>query len=160
LNSELGTALPAGVDWKSYTQRVVAFDSRFSIGYFEFRGEIGLSRYDVPNQTTPVDGYAYYAEVKQTWSPRFFVAARAERNNYPFIRPASDSTWTARLVDVYNGEAGVGFRATPDLLLKASYRHAWSHVAPSLQASLPDGYAFAVQVSWHTDIKGWFEHKH
>jgi hypothetical protein len=151
LNSELGTALPAGVDWKTYQQRVVAFDSRFSIGYFEFRGEVGFSRYDVPDQE-PVNGVVYYAEVKQTWSPRFFVAARAERNDYPFIRPASGAPWTARPVDVYNGEVGIGFRASPGVLAKASYRHVW-------QSMEPDGYAFAVQISWHTDIMGWFEHR-
>jgi hypothetical protein len=153
LNSDLGAALPAGADWKSYAQKVVAFDSRFSLGYFEFRGELGFSRYDVPNQATPVNGVAYYAEVKQTWTPRFFAAVRAERNNYPFIRPASGSPWTARPVDVYNGEVGVGFRASAGILIKASYRHAWS------QESMQDGYAFALQLSCHTDIKGWFERK-
>lgn len=159
LNSGLGTALPAGADWKSYAQRVVAFDSRVNIGYFEFRGEVGISRYDVPGQAESVDGVAYYAEVKQTWSPRFFVAARAERNDYPFILPMSGSAWVARSVDIYNGELGVGFRASPGLLVKASYRHAWSHVAADLQSSLPDGYAFALQLSWHADIRGWFDRK-
>jgi hypothetical protein len=159
LNSDLGASLPAGADWKSYTQRVVGIDSRVSIGYFEFRGELGLSRYDVPNQTDPVTGIAYYAEVKRTLSPRFFVAARAERNDYPFIRPASGSAWIARSVDIYNGEVGVGFRASPGILIKASYRHAWSHVDADLQSSLPDGYAFALQLSWHVDVRSWFDRK-
>jgi hypothetical protein len=32
LNSELGAAIPAGVDWKSYGETIVAFDTRFSRG--------------------------------------------------------------------------------------------------------------------------------
>ena len=159
LNSDLGAALPAGADWKSYTQRVVAFDSRFSRGYFDFRGELALSRYEVPNQTAAVDGVTYYAEAKQTWSPRLFAALRAERNDYPFITPASGSPWIARLVDVYNGELGLGFWASAGTLLKASYRRAWYNVEPDLRSALPDGFAFALQVSCNTDVKGWFERK-
>jgi hypothetical protein len=113
----------------------------------------------VPNQSAPVHGVAYYAEVKQTWSPRLFGALRAERNNYPFIRPASGTMWIARPVDVYNGEVGVGFRASAGILVKASYRHAWSHVSADLRSALPDGYALALQVSCHTDLKGWFDRK-
>jgi hypothetical protein len=159
LNSDLGATLPAGADWKSYGERIVAFDSRFSRGYFEFRGELAFSRYDVPNQTEAVDGVAYYAEVKQTWSPRLFTAVRFERNDYPFIRPIGGSTWIARTVDVYNGELGLGFRTSAGTLLKASYRRGWYDVTPDLQAALPNGYAFALQLSCDADIKSWFERK-
>jgi hypothetical protein len=159
LNSDLGTAIPAGADWKSYTQTLAAFDSRFSVGYFEFRGELGYSWFEVPNQTATVDGVTYYAEVKQTWTPRFFTAVRGERNDYPFIRPVSGSVWIARPVDVYNAEVGVGFRLGVGTLMKASYRGAWYDVDPSLQAALPDGYALALQLSWDMDIKSWFERK-
>ena len=157
LSSELGAAIPAGVDWKSYGQTVVAFDTRFSRGYFEFRGELAFSQYEVPNQADAVDGITYYAEVKQTWHPRFFTALRAERNDYPFIRPVGGPVWIARPADVYNGEIGVGYRASPGTLLKASYRYSWSD--PALQVTLPNGYAFAVQLSCDMDIKSWFERK-
>lgn len=159
LNSDLGAAIPAGVDWKTYDQTLVAFDSRFSRGYFEFRGEVGFSWFEVPNRTETVDGLTYYAEVKQTWTPRFFTALRAERNDYPFIRPTSGSTWIARAVDVYNAEVGVGFRLGVGTLVKASYRGVWYDVDPSLQAALPNGYALALQLSCDMNIKSWFERK-
>jgi hypothetical protein len=92
-------------------------------------------------------------------SPRFFAALRAERNNYPFIRPVGGPVWVARPVDVYNGEIGVGYRASPGTILKASYRQSWSNVDPDLQALLPNGYAFAFQISWAMDFKSWFERK-
>lgn len=159
LNSDLGAALPAGADWKSYTQRVVAFDSRFSRGYFELHGELAFARYEVPNQTATVDGVTYYAEVKQTLSPRFFAAVRAERNDYPFIMPVGGSTWIARSVDVYNVEVGAGFRASAGTLVKATYRRGWYDVDPDLRAFLPDGYAFALQISCDLDVRSWFERK-
>jgi hypothetical protein len=159
LNSDLGAALPAGADWKSYSQRVVAFDSRLSRGYFEFRGELAFSHYEVPNQTLGVDGATYYAEVKQTWGPRFFTAVRLERNDYPFITPAGGSTWMVRRVDSYNGEVGLGLRPSARTLIKATYRRGWYDVTPDLRAALPNGHALALQVSCDTDIKGWFERK-
>lgn len=159
LNSDLGAAIPAGADWKSYSERIVAFDGRFSRGYFELRGELAFSRYEVPNQTAAVDGITYYLEAKQTWSPRIFTALRVERNDYPFIQPVGGPTWVARPVDVYNGEVGIGYRASPGTIIKGSYRGAWYNVDPDLRAFLPDGYAFALQVSCAMDIKGWFERK-
>lgn len=160
LNSDLGAAIPAGADWKDYGERVLAFDTRFNRGYFEFRGELAYSWYDVPNMTESIDGLTWYTEVKQTWTPRLFTAARVERNDYPFIRPASGTTWIARQVDVYNAEVGLGFRPSPGTILKASYRYGWYDIPPELRATLPNGYAVAIQISWDMDIKSWFERKH
>ena len=151
--------IPAG-SWTDYDQRVLAFDTRFSRGYFELRGELALSRYEVPTKAETSDGIAFYLEAKQTWTPRFFTAVRGERNDYPFIRPVSASNWIARNTVAYNAEIGVGFRATRELLLKASYRGVWYDVDPSASATLPDGYALAVQLSYAADIKSWFERRH
>lgn len=160
LSEDNAAAIPAGSAWSDYDQRVLAFDTRFSRGYFELRGELALSRYDVPTKSETSDGVAFYLEAKQTWTPRFFTAIRGERNDYPFILPLSASNWIARNALAYNAEIGVGFRATRELLLKASYRGVWYDVDPSLSASLPDGYALAVQLSYEADIKGWFERRH
>jgi hypothetical protein len=156
LGDEQAAFIPAGSEWSDFDQRVLAFDARFSRGYFELRGELALSSYDVPTKTETSDGVAFYLEAKQTWTPRFFTAVRGERNDYPFIRPISASNWIARNALAYNLEVGVGFRATRELLLKASYRGVWYDVDPSIAATLPDGYALAVQVSWDADIKTWF----
>jgi hypothetical protein len=158
LNSDLTPLLLAGADWKSYGERIVGFDTRFSRGYFEFRGELAFSRYEVPKQAD-IDGLTYYAEAKQTWGPRWYTAARVERNDYPFIRPATDSTWTSRGVDVYNAEVGAGYRAGTGMLVKASYRHAWYNIPPSQRAFLPNGYALALQLSIHVNVTDWLERR-
>ncbi len=160
LNRDLAPVLPPGADWKSYSQRIVAFDTRISRGYFEFHGELALSRYDVPAQATPVDGVAYYAEVKETWTPRFFTAIRVERNDYPFISPVDASQWIAQTVNGYNTEIGVGVRAGAGTIVKVSYRRLWWNVDPALQPAPPGGYAFAIQLSLHFDAKAWVERKH
>jgi hypothetical protein len=160
LSEDQAASIPAGSAWSDYDQQLLAFDTRFSKGYFELRGELALSRYDVPTKTETSDGLACYIEAKQTWTPRFFTAVRGERNDYPFIRPISATNWIARNTLLYNLEFGVGFRATRDLLLKASYRGVWYDVDPSLAASFPNGYAFAMQLSYQADLKRWFERRH
>jgi hypothetical protein len=159
LNSDLGAALPAGADWKTYTQRVLGIDARLTIGYFEFRGEVLLSRYDVPTRSSALEAVDVYAEAKQTWAPRLFTAARFERNDYALVVPDSAGPWSGRLVDSYNGEVGVGYRLSAGTTLKASYRRAWWRVALDLPPGMPDGYAFGLQLSCHGDINGWFERK-
>lgn len=160
LSENIGASIPAGSDWWEYDQGVLAFDTRFSRGYFELRGELALSRYDVPTKAATSDGLAFYLEAKQTWTPRFFTAVRGERNDYPFIRPISATNWIARNTVLYDAEFGVGFRAMRQMLIKASYRGVWYDVDPSLKATLPNGHAFAVQFSYEADIKRWFERRH
>jgi len=160
LNDALGPMLPPGADWHSYHQRVLGFDSRFSRGYFELHAELGLSSYDVPTQSSPVDGLAYYVEAKQTWTARWFNAARFERNDYPFIQPISAAQWVAQKVDGYNTEVGVGFRVDRGTTVKASYRWQWWSIPPALQSFLVDGYALALQVSYQFDPRAWVARKH
>ena len=161
LSDTLGAYLPAGADWKSYFERVYALDGRYSRGYFELRGEAAWSSYDVPTQANPVDGMTWYAEVKQTWTPRLYTAGRLERNDYAFIRPTVAGTpWTAAPVDAYNAEVGVGFRITAGALLKVSYRRQWwKNLTATQQRLLRDGYALAAQLSLHFDAKDWFDRK-
>src|SRR5262249_45967073 len=71
LGSATAPALLLGQDWKAYKQLVLAGDVRFSRGYFEFQGEFGYSRHQAPG-FPDVEGYAYYGEVKYTFSPRAF----------------------------------------------------------------------------------------
>lgn len=149
LHRDLADSLATGASWQDYKQEIVALDVRFSRGYVEVHGELTLSKYDVPGRTTPITGRAYYAELKYTWSPRFFTAARFEANDYALIRPAGAGAWRARSVSFYDFELGAGYRLDPRTLVKGSYRRdAW--------VGQPDGYAFALQVSHHFDVMSWF----
>lgn len=147
-------ALPTGARWQDYHQRVVGFDGRFSRGYLELRGEIAFSRYDVP-AAAAATGTAYYAEAKYTWTPRFFTAARFERNRYPFIRPSTGGAWTTREAVSFNGEVGVGYRPAPGAIVKVSVRKDHWPADAYQRVIYPDGYALAFQVSYVFDVVGW-----
>lgn len=156
LNDDLTAAQLDDRAWSSYQQRVAAFDLAFARGYLETHAEAARGSYDVPGRTSIV-GWTYYGEAKYTFGPRFFLAARAERNDYPFISPtASPGVWTAQLTDFVDGEVGVGYRVSTTTLLKASIRgdRRWSAVAagPYGEATSHDGRAIALQWSQAFDV--------
>ena len=143
--------------WSHYMQRVGAADLAFARGYLETHFEAARGTYEVPGRPTPIMGFSYYGEAKYTLAPRFFVAARAERNKYPFIR-ANATGWTSRLTDFVDGEVGAGYRLTPNTLLKTSVRSDRWWVAPGATGFRGlGGTAVAVQLSQTFDALGWFE---
>jgi hypothetical protein len=156
LNCDLTQSLLAGRSWRSYQQRVGGVDAQISRGYLEFRGEVAAAQYEVPadgaSAATIVHGLTYYGEAKYTLAPRLFVAARVERNDYAYIQPISDTTWVASPTNMYNGEVGAGYRLNAQTLLKASVRADRWQVPRAMRAFLPDGAAFALQVSRAFDV--------
>jgi hypothetical protein len=153
LNDDLPATELNGQTWSSYQQRVVAFDLAFARGYLETHAEAARGSYDVPGRAEAV-GWTYYGEAKYTFGPRFFVATRIERNEYPFIAPAPPS-WNVQLNDFVDGEAGVGYRLTANTLLKASIRSdRWwpPGVQPMYGTGRPDGRAIALQWSQAFDV--------
>ena len=151
LNGDLTSALLAGEDWASYGQQVAAIDVQASRGYLEVWAEAGRSSYELPTVARPLRGVAGYAETRYTFSPRWYVAARAERNDYPYVE-AVDDAWEVTSADVRNVEAGFGFRPSSHQLLKVTWRRDQWHVAPELRAYLPAGHAIAVQFSQAFDV--------
>lgn len=154
LNAGLSPAELGGAGWKSYGQRIGAVDARLSRGYLELHGELAASRHDVrgADGMRGVDGLTYYGEAKYTLSPRVFVAARAERNEYAFVVPVANDPWIASATNMYNGEFGGGYRIGPETLLKASIRADRWDVAPALRDRLRNGAAFALQLSRGFDV--------
>ena len=151
LNRDIPSSLLAGRDWKRYGQRIAAVDVQASRGYLEVWAEAGRSAYEVPGRARAMRGVAGYVESRYTFTPRWYVAARAERNDYPYIA-IEDGAWEASSSDVRNVEAGVGFRPSSHQLVKATWRRDQWRVAPALRAYLPDGHAIAVQFSQAFDV--------
>ena len=56
-----------------------------------------------------------------------------------------------------NGEVGAGFRANADVVFKTSLRrdHWPVHTLPG-NLQFPDGYALAMQLSWHASLTDLF----
>ena len=152
LNDTFGPALLGGRLWSSFRQRVVGIDAEVSRGYLETHAELARSSYDVPRRDTPLDGLTYYVEAKYTVAPRIYVAARYERNDYPFVQPFGDSSWTAVATNLYDEEVGVGYRVTASRLLKLTYRIDRWRVDPAMRVFLRNGRALAMQVSQAFDI--------
>ncbi|HVX39526.1 MAG TPA: hypothetical protein VHB25_08130 [Gemmatimonadaceae bacterium] len=152
LNRAIAPAYLAGRTWSDYRQRVLAGDLEFARGYLETHAEIARGSFDVPGRAA-IAGLTYYGEAKYTFTPRVFVAGRAERNDYPFIRPQGTSGWTAKLTDFVDGELGVGYRVTSNTLLKASIRgdRWWPHTT----SYATGGHALAVQWSQAFDVMSW-----
>jgi hypothetical protein len=150
LSGAISDSLAAGAHWRDYDQRLLALDARFSLDYLEVNAELARSSYDVPGQTQPFDGTAYYGELKYTWTARLFTAARLEWNDYPFVRVKPAGGWTARDVSFYNLEIGVGYRLTRETLAKVSVqRDRWD--------TRPSGYAVAFQLSRQFDVMSWLD---
>lgn len=155
LNDSFTPAQLGGQSWAHYEQRVVAADLAFSRGYLETHAEAARGAYDVPGRSA-IMGYTYYGEVKYTFTPRFFLATRVERNKYPFIH-ASATAWTAHLTDFVDGELGAGYRLGATTVVKASMRRdrRW----PASASTVTSGYAFAMQLSQAFDAMDWIEHQ-
>jgi hypothetical protein len=147
LNDGLTATQLRDQSWDSYNQRVFALDLAFARGYLETRAEAARSTYQVPGRPGAILGYVYYGEAKYTFTPRFFVAGRAERNNYPFIR-AFGNSWVARSVDFVDGELGVGYRVSASTLIKGSVRSDRWWVAPGSAGFLGQGGSCACAVKF------------
>jgi hypothetical protein len=145
LNDGLAAAMPPGTDWKSYKQTIIAADAQVSRGYFEGHAELAHSVYDIQSRT-PIKGLLYYLEPKYTFTPRFFMALRYERNDYPFILPVNPGFWVANRVVFQDVELGGGFRATATSLIKLSVRA--DHWAPNTNPSAPHDNGYAVVTQW------------
>jgi len=155
LDRDLAPTLLAGRSWRAYDEEIYAADAQLSRGYLELHGEIARSSYEVPEGTAgvrTVRGLTYYTEAKYTLTPRLFAAGRFERNDYPYIQPVSDVAWIANPTNMYDGEAGVGYRLTPRTLLKASVRRDRWDVPPEMRSFLGNGTALALQLSQSFDV--------
>lgn len=139
--------------WHAYEQRLLAVDLQASRGYAELWAEVARSAYDVPGRAAPVRGTAGYVEARWTFTPRLYVAARAERNLYPFIQPLDDVLeWVATSTDLRDVEAGIGFRPSAGRLVKLTWRRDNWVVDDGLRELLPNGYAVAMQFSQSFDV--------
>ena len=157
LGHAVAPMLAAGLSWRDFDQRVAGVELEFSRGHFELNGDWAFSTYEVPARSKLSRGQAWFLEPKYTWTPRLFTALRVEKNDYPFIRPIDSSTWIAQNVAFHDVEAGIGWRFTPDLVLKASYRRDQWNVSDDMQSFFPNGYSCGLQLSYGFDVRSWFE---
>lgn len=159
LNDDLTASQLAGRRWRDYQQRIGVLEAQVSRGYVELRGELAAGRYETPGVAgappVNVNAFAWYGEGRYTVTPHVFVATRVERNDYAYIQPQDDGAWIASPTNMYNAELGAGLRLGARTLVKASVRADRWRVQPYLRAMLPDGTAFAIQLSHRFDALAW-----
>lgn len=157
LNRDLSAAALQGREWCDYTQTVAGADLQLSRGYLEARAELAYAWYQVPGQPKAAFGVTHYTELRYTLTPRLFVAARGEQNRYPYVQwtqpfGAPTETWVTGRPTVSDVEAGLGYRVGVKTLVKASFRRDWWSADAAARPYLPDGYAWAVQLSQGFDL--------
>ena len=151
LNDSYTASQLNGNVWSSFKENIVAADAEFSRGYFEAHFEGAHSTYDIPGRPDTQNGLEYYLESKYTFTPRFYVAARFEQNDYPFIA-AFGPVWVAANSKVSDGEVGGGFRILSGTLLKLAFRKDRWSPNPNPGAPHDDGYALNLQLSQGFDV--------
>ena len=153
LSDKTDAATLRGRSWRSYEQRVLAFDAQLSRCYADFHGELAHGWHEVPGNPRMVHGSTWYAELSYAFTPRVFSAVRLEENDYPYLRPFG-AAWSANDVRVSNGEVGVGYRIGAEQTLKVTYRRDHWDLAPTPGVLLPDGHSVAVQLTSAFDVLG------
>jgi hypothetical protein len=152
LNRDLTSTQLGAAGWRKFHQRILAVDLQLSSGYFEGHAEAARGSYDVPGRADAILGYNGYLEGKYTFTPRFYLATRVERNDYPFILPLSGAQWIAVRSAFSDVELGGGYRPTSTTLLKLSLRgDRWTR-SPNYGAPQANGYAVAMQLSQLFDL--------
>jgi len=149
--------LPAGDTWKDFGQMVTGADVQFSRGHFELNGDFAASAYEAPGRAFKSRGRAYFIEPKFTFSPRFFTALRVEKNDYAYIMPLGGGLWRVNTTELYDVEAGAGWRIGPGAVIKIAYRKDRWNVPDSRKSFFPNGYSLSAQLTCSFSVNSWLE---
>lgn len=111
--------LPAGTEISDLPYTTLGADLRWSGGPFIFTGEIIASEYETLEDLA-LRSLSYYGEFRWKMNPSLFLAARWGQSFHNEIdAPNGESVrWSP---DLWRLGASVGWRATPDLLIKSEY---------------------------------------
>ncbi len=149
--------LPAGATWKDFGQMVMGADAQFSRGHFELNGDFATSSYEAPGRAFKSRGRAYFIEPKFTFTPRFFTALRVEKNDYAYIMPRGGGLWRVNNAELFDVEAGAGYRIGPGTVLKIAYRKDYWNVPESRESFFPNGHSVAAQLTYSFNVNSWLE---
>lgn len=152
LNRESNDHLPGGRQWREYKQRALGFDAQFSRGYLELNGQLLRTQYDVPYHGSVPEDSAYWLELKYTWTPRLYGAVRYQRVEATYVGEPEYHYWYTKTIRFNTLEVGLGYRFSPDLLLKVAYQADRWDEPDYGYAERATGHALALQLSWSFDL--------
>jgi hypothetical protein len=123
------------VDGAARTVRMATIEGEYAFGYTKLAGEFtheSFLRGDVSDTAS-----TWFVQGAQTLSPRWFAAARHERVSAPpFAGPA------APRLTFMTSEATIGYRLTPELMLRSSV------VAQRYYTASASDRRFGAQIVW------------
>lgn len=104
-------------------------EGEYAVGYTRVAGEWSMDRFET--LTTPAIARGNLVEAVRTLSPRWYVAGRTTRASTPVFSAGTRVRKTNGTADVR-----VGYRLTPEIMIKAGYqgartytRAAWDRAA-------------------------------
>ncbi len=121
LSENTDTYLPYDASAGDYRQYIGSIDLEYSRGHLRFFTQALYNSWEYPFSTTKnLDVFGYYAEVKYTFRPRWFVAARMNQMLFSDITADGiDQQWDH---DVLQVEGGLGFAIDRNTLAKAVFK--------------------------------------
>lgn len=156
LNRETNDKLPSGRQWRDYEQRALGFDVQFSRGYLEFNGQLMRTDHEVPYHDPAPDDSTYWLELKYTWTPRLYGAVRYQGVEVTYVGAPEYHYWYTENRKFNALEVGLGYRFSPNLLLKVAYQaDRWDETDYGY-ASHATGHALGLQLSWFFDLVSLF----
>jgi hypothetical protein len=152
LNRETNDSLPGGRHWRDFDQRAIGFDLQFSRGYLEVNGQLLRMQHEVPyHDSTPNDS-TYWLELKYTWTPRLYGAVRYQDVEVSYVGYPDYHYWYTETITFRALEVGLGYRLSPELLLKLTYQaDRWDEPEYGY-GSGATGHALGLQLSWFFDL--------
>lgn len=156
LNREVGYHISTGHGWRDYDQRSASFDFQFSRGYLEFNGLWSRTQLEVPYHDSTDTDTSYYLELKYTWTPRLYSAVRFQSVEASYVDYRQNSYWYKESLKFRVLELGIGYRFSPDVLLKVAYETDHWDDGSDIYESNNKGHALGLQVSWALDFVSLF----
>jgi hypothetical protein len=152
LNRETNDNLPDGRQWRDYEQRAQGLDVQFSRGYLEFNGQLVRTHYEVPYHDSAPDDSTYWLELKYTWTPRLYGAVRYQGVEVTYVGYPEYQHWYTEVRKFSVLEVGIGYRFSPNLLLKFAYQRDHWDEPDYGYAAHATGHALELQLSWFFDL--------
>jgi hypothetical protein len=126
LADEVRSELPGSLGDRQYPQRAFGADAEYSRAHWLVRTETVFSQWRLPAVEAPaldeVGAGSWMVEGRYTILPQLYAAARVDRLWFGEIQGTSRrDTWDAGVRRV---EAGVGYRLSRGVTVKASVQHA------------------------------------
>jgi len=157
-----GAYVPPGTTWRDFDQRVLGFDFQFSRGYLELNGQLANYRYEVPYYDKSSDDTSWYLELKYTWTPRLYGAARMGKYEAEYIAQYSAGYSLPRRSpgrEFRDLEIGIGYRLNANILFKIAYSSDHWSGGYTADKRLQNGHSVGAQLSCHFDLGSLFQRR-